>query len=168
MTTTIKTFSSVDFTTLAEQARAAPRQRAHLNVHTSTEANVQRLFIATEPDTYMRPHRHAESHKWEFFAVLRGRLDLLVFSDAGEVTQRVVLSPTMTPAVEIPPGVFHAYLCMQPGTIGLDVKEGAYIPTPAHDFAPWSPAERSAEVAGYLAWLRTAEPPLQPAEGGAS
>jgi len=168
MTATIKTFSSVDFTTLTERAKAAPRRRANLNVHTSTEANVQRLFIATEPDTYMRPHRHAESHRWEFFAVLRGRLDLLVFSDAGEVMQRVALSPTMTAAVEIPPSVFHAYVCMQSGTIGLEVKEGAYIPTPEHDFAPWSPVERSAGVAGYLAWLRTAEPSVQPAEGGAS
>jgi cupin fold WbuC family metalloprotein len=161
MTATIKTFSRVDFTTLAEQAKAAPRRRANLNVHASTEANVQRLFIATEPDTYMRPHRHTERHKWEFFAVLNGQLDLLVFSDAGELTQRVALSPTTTPAVEIPPGIFHAYVCMQPGTIGLEVKEGAYIPTPEHDFAPWSPAERSPGAASYLAWLRTAQPPAR-------
>ena len=50
---------------------------------------------------------------------------------------------------------------MQPGTVGLEVKEGAYIPTPERDFAPWSPVERSAGVAGYLAWLRTAEPPAR-------
>ena len=167
MTATIRTFSATDFMALAEQARAAPRRRANLNVHASTEANVQRLFVATEPDTYMRPHRHTENHKWEFFAVLRGQLDLLVFSDAGELMHRVTLSATTTPAVEIPPGVFHAYVCMQPGTIGLEVKEGAYIPTPEHDFAPWSPGERSADVAGYLAWMRTAQPPAQaPAVGG--
>ncbi len=168
MTATIKTFGSADFATLTEQAKAAPRRRANLNVHASAEANVQRLFVATEPDTYMRPHRHAESHKWEFFVVLRGRLDLLVFSDAGELTQRVTLSPTTTPAVEIPPAVFHCYVCMQPGTVGLEVKEGAYIPTPERDFAPWSPAERSAGVGGYLAWLRTAQPPaLSPAPDSA-
>jgi len=166
MTTTIRTFSSADFTALAEQAKTLPRRRANLNVHVSTDANVQRLFIATEPDTYMRPHRHSESHKWEFFAVLRGQLDLLVFSDAGELTQRVALSSSTTPAVEIPPGIFHAYVCMQPGTIGLEVKEGAYIPTPEHDFAPWSPAERSAGAVDYLAWLRTAQPPAaSPAVG---
>ncbi|MEO8466119.1 MAG: WbuC family cupin fold metalloprotein [Gammaproteobacteria bacterium] len=155
---TIKTFSNADFTALAEQAKAAPRRRANLNVHASSDANVQRLFIATEPDTYMRPHRHPEGHKWEFFAVLRGRLDLLIFSDAGVVTQRVELSPTTVPAVEIPPGVFHAYVCMQPDTLGLEVKEGAYTPTADHDFGPWSPAERTAGVASYLAWMRTAEP----------
>jgi cupin fold WbuC family metalloprotein len=163
----IRTFSSGDFSALAEQAKAAPRRRANLNVHASTDANVQRLFIATEPDTYMRPHRHTESHKWEFFAVLRGRLDLLVFSDTGELVQRIALSPTTTPAVEIPPGVFHAYVCMQPGTIGLEVKEGAYIPTPERDFAPWSPAERSAGVAGYLGWMRAAQPARAPAIHGA-
>ena len=158
MRTTIKTFGASDFAALAKTAKAAPRQRANLNVHPSTDANVQRLFIATEPDTYMRPHRHPESHKWEFFVLLRGRLDLLVFSDSGELMQRVALSPATTPAVEIPPGVFHAYVCVEPGTIGLEIKEGAYIPTPEHDYAPWSPPERSAEVAGYLAWMRIAEP----------
>jgi cupin fold WbuC family metalloprotein len=156
---TVKTFSSTDFATLAAQAKAAPRRRANLNVHASTDANVQRLFIATEPDTYMRPHRHPEPHKWEFFAVLHGRLDLLIFTDTGELAQRVTLSPGTTPAVEIPPGTFHAYVCMQPGTIGLEVKEGAYLPTTERDFAPWSPPERSAGVADYLAWLRAAEPP---------
>jgi cupin fold WbuC family metalloprotein len=154
----VRTFSAGDFSALSARAAAAERLRANLNVHTSLDANVQRLFIATEPGTYMRPHRHAESHKWEFFVVLRGRLDLLVFSDAGEVRERVALGPEATPAVEVPPGLFHAYVCMQSGTLGLEVKEGAYAPTPEHDFAPWSPPERSPRAAAYLDWLRAAQP----------
>jgi cupin fold WbuC family metalloprotein len=158
VTPAIRIFSAADLSALAEKARATERRRANLNVHASAEANVQRLFIATEPDTYMRPHRHPESHKWEFFVVLRGRLDLLVFSDAGKLVRRLVLSPETTPAAEVPPGTFHAYVCMRSGTIGLEIKEGAYIPTPEHDFAPWAPAERSAGAAAYVEWMRTAEP----------
>jgi cupin fold WbuC family metalloprotein len=154
----VRTFSVEDLSALSASAAAAERLRANLNVHESTDASVQRLFIATEPGTYMRPHRHPEGHKWEFFVVLRGRLDLLVFGAAGELRQRVVLSPETTPATEIPPGTFHAYVCMQTGTVALEVKQGAYIPTSEADFAPWAPPERSAEAAAYVAWMRTAKP----------
>jgi hypothetical protein len=47
---------------------------------------------------------------------------------------------------------------MQSGTVGLEVKEGAYVPTPEHDYAPWSPPERSPKAVAYLDWLRTAQP----------
>lgn len=158
----IKTITAADLHALAAKAAQAPRLRAHLNVHEHLDAAVQRLFIATEPGTYMRPHRHAEAHKWEFFVVLQGRLDLLIFDDAGRVTQRIVMAPAgiaaATPAVEIPPNTWHAYVCMQAGTIGLEVKQGAYVPTPEHDFAPWSPAENTAGVADYLVWMRQAQP----------
>jgi len=158
----VKTFSAEDLSTLSAKAVAAARRRAHLNVHTSPDANVQRLFIATEPDTYIRPHRHPEQHKWEFFVVLRGRLDLLVFAAGGELEQRVILSTEATPAIEIAPGTFHAYVCMQPGTVALELKEGPYIPTAEHDFAPWAPAERSTAAAAYLAWMRSAQPLARP------
>ena len=69
------------------KAANAERRRAHLNVHETLDANVQRLFIAIEPDTYMRPHRHQEAHKWEFFLVLTGAIDLLIFDgEADAVT----------------------------------------------------------------------------------
>jgi cupin fold WbuC family metalloprotein len=154
----IKTITSDNLNTLAGKAAQTPRLRAHLNVHESLDAAVQRLFVATEPGTYMRPHRHPESHKWEFFLVLEGEIDLLIFNDAGQVIQRTSMSPTATRAVEIPPDAWHAYVCMQSGTVALEVKQGAYIPTPEHDFAPWSPAENTAEVADYLAWMRQAQP----------
>jgi len=133
-----------------------------LNVHESLDANVQRLFIATQPGTYIRPHRHPEPHKWEFFAVLAGRIDLLVFGDGGALRQRFALSPETLPAVEIPAGTFHSYVCMKSGTVALEVKEGAYIPTTERDFAPWAPAERSDGAEAYLAWMQTAMPARSP------
>jgi cupin fold WbuC family metalloprotein len=154
----IKTITADDLHALAAKAAQAPRLRANLNLHESLDAAVQRLFIATEPGTYMRPHRHTEAHKWEFFMVVQGRLDLLIFDDAGRVTQRILMAPHTTPAVEIAPDTWHAYVCMQSGTIGLEVKQGAYVPTPERDFAPWSPAENTTGVADYLDWMRQAQP----------
>ena len=154
----IKTISAENLNTLTSKAAQAARLRAHQNVHENLNSPVQRLFIATEPATYMRPHRHAEAHKWEFFVVLEGQIDLLVFDDTGHLIQRIPMSRTTTRAVEISPNTWHAYVCMQPGTLALEVKEGAYLPTAEHDFAPWAPPENTAGVAEYLAWMRQAQP----------
>ncbi|GDY24647.1 hypothetical protein AHAT_05370 [Agarivorans sp. Toyoura001] len=153
----LKIISTKDFANFSDNAKAAPRQRSHHNLHDTLDANVQRLFIATEPNTYMRPHRHSEAHKWELFLVLQGQLDLLIFNDEGELIQRHSLSPDTNRAIEIPPKTWHGYACMQPGTVGLEIKEGAYVPTPNDDFAPWSPAEGEEGADQYREWMRQAE-----------
>ncbi|GAB1621952.1 WbuC family cupin fold metalloprotein [Agarivorans albus] len=153
----LKIINNKDFSDFSDKAKAAPRQRSHHNLHETLDAGVQRLFIATEPDTYMRPHRHSEAHKWELFLVLKGRLDLLIFNEQGEVTERHSLSPETNRAIEVPPNVWHGYACMQAGTVGLEIKEGAYVPTPAEDFAPWSPAEGEDGADEYREWMRSAQ-----------
>lgn len=150
----VKYYGIKEFEALQKQAEQSPRLRAHLNVHTTLDAAVQRLFISTEPDTYMRPHRHPEAHKWEFLMVLKGRLEVLIFDDAGAITQRCMLTPDGTQGVEIPSGVWHGYLCHESGTLALEVKEGAYRPTAEEDFAPWSPPEKSEQCAAFMATLR--------------
>ena len=137
-------------------ASKSDRGRAYLNTHDSLDADVQRLFIATSKETYIRPHRHSEDHKWEFFVVLEGRMDLLMFDEAGSILERCRLSPADTRAVEIPPGQWHSYVCCQPGTIALEVKQGAYVPSTEDDLAPWAPAEESPSCEAFLSWMRTA------------
>jgi len=154
----IKTITAARLTALATTAKSAARLRTNLNLHDSPDAPVQRLFVSTEPETYIRPHRHPRANKWELFVVLRGEIDLLIFSDSGKLLERINMSPTATQAVEIPAGTWHSYACKQPGTLALEVKEGPYIPTPEPDFAPWSPAEGSEESSAYLAWMRETLP----------
>ena len=154
----IKTIDKSDINVLIEDARASTRRRMNLNLHASTDAAVQRLCIATEPDTYIRPHRHPEPHKWEMLLVLKGRLDLLVFDESGIVTDRITLEPDQTQLVELSPGTWHSFVCCEPGTVVLEVKEGAYIPTTEKDFAPWAPPENSAGVQSFLEWMRSVQP----------
>ena len=154
----IEIISAADLEQLTDQARKAPRLRANLNVHKSLDAAVQRLFIATEPETYIRPHRHPQADKWEFFVVLAGQIDLLLFDPDGRVLQRVVMTPDQIRAVEVEAGLWHTYVCMQTGTVALEIKQGAYIQPTEKDFAPWAPVENSGEAAVYLQWLRGAEP----------
>lgn len=135
---------------LITKARASERKRAHLNVHQHLESPVQRLFIATEPETYIRPHRHPEPHKWEFFTVLKGHIDLFLFDEAGNITKRIPMNTQETQSVQIPPNMWHTYTCQESGTVALEVKEGAYVPTTAENFATWAPAENSPEAQAYL------------------
>lgn len=151
-----KRIQATELQGLTVDALRADRGRAYLNTHDSLDADVQRLFIATSRDTYIRPHRHSEPHKWEFFVVLEGRIDLLVFDDTGTILERCRLSPKDTRAVEISPGQWHSYVCCQPGTLALEVKQGAYIRSEGEDLASWSPDEGSAEAAAFLNWMRTA------------
>ncbi|HUV23081.1 MAG TPA: WbuC family cupin fold metalloprotein [Gammaproteobacteria bacterium] len=152
----IKAYTATQLGQLEDEAASAGRRRAHLNVHAGLDANVQRLFIATQPDTYMRPHRHPEAHKWEFFVVLEGKIDLLVFDDRGEMQQRIAMSSEQTRAVEVPPGTWHAYVCMKANTLALEIKEGAYLPTREQDFAAWSPAENTGLASGFVERMRVA------------
>lgn len=152
-----KRFQASQLQELVLAAGQSDRGRAHLNTHDSLDADVQRLFIATSRDTYIRPHRHSEAHKWEFFVLLEGRMDLLIFGDDGELIERCRLSASDTRAVEVPPGQWHSYVCCQPGTLALEVKEGAYVPTSADDVAPWAPAENTPNCDAFLTWMRTAD-----------
>jgi cupin fold WbuC family metalloprotein len=153
-----KIYTCSELAALTTIAQSADRLRTNLNVHESLDAPVQRLFIATEPGTYIRPHRHPQPNKWELFVVLSGAIDLLIFDDNGTLLKRTKMSPTATQAVEIPAGTWHGYACQETGTVALEVKEGPYIPTTEADFAPWSPAEGSAEASAYQAWMSTAQP----------
>ena len=125
-----------------------------MNLHESLNAPVQRLFIALQPDTYIRPHRHPEPHKWEQFILIQGTLDLLTLCDDGRIRECIRMSPEATRAALISAGDWHTYICQRPNTIALEVKQGPYIPTAEADFAPWSPSADSAEARAYLERLR--------------
>ena len=143
-------------TTLSTQAAAAPRLRAHHNLHPQLDDSVQRLCIAMEPGTYVRPHRHAEPATWEILLVLSGAVALLVFDDNGKVTERIELAACgEVSAVEIPACSWHAVASTQPGTVVFEVKQGPYIPIAEANYASWSPADGAA-AQRLEAWYHTA------------
>lgn len=150
----LKKYSNENLQQLTSKAQNSDRLRTNLNIHETTDAAVQRLFLAFEPGTYIRPHRHPEAHKWELFIVLQGELDLLIFDDAGKIVERTTLAPSTTRVVEIPPGTWHSYISRESGTVALEIKQGEYLPTKEHDFLPGSPAENTPEVVTYYQWMK--------------
>jgi cupin fold WbuC family metalloprotein len=138
---------------LARQAQASPRRRANLNLHERLDDPIQRLAIAMEPETYVRPHRHP--HTWELLLPLAGRFVVLHFDDAGRVTGRNVLGAASR-ALETPACRWHAVLSLDPGAVIFEVKHGPYAPIAEADYAPWSPPADAPAVAALMAWYATA------------
>jgi cupin fold WbuC family metalloprotein len=142
---------------LAAQAAASPRGRAHHTIHASAADPVQRFIVAALPDSYFRPHRHAT--RSELALIVRGRFDVITFDAEGRVLARYPVGDgTAGMAYETPQGTWHTLV---PGTAGgafLEIKEGPYDPATAAEFAAWAPAEATAAVPAFLAWLRRARP----------
>ena len=142
---------------LVAAAAAAPRGRAHYNIHATPEDPLQRFFVAAQRRSYFRPHRHHACS--ELGTVLRGGFDVLNFDDAGRVTARWGIgADTGNIAFETPPLTWHTLLARSDGSVFLETKPGPYDPATAAQFAPWAPAEGEATVPALLEWLRTARP----------
>ncbi len=86
--------------------------------------------------------------------VLRGAMALLIFDDAGQVIQRVKVGAGGTAiGVDIPHGVWHTVIALEPDTLFLEAKAGPYLPLTAEEKAPWAPAEGDSQAASYFETL---------------
>lgn len=133
------------------KAHQSPRKRSHFNLHESLEAPVQRLCIALVKGTYVRPHRHPQSNKWELLMAVQGMSQLVIFDDTGNIKKVFELSPTgPLSAVEIPPNTWHSLLPKGDESVVLEVKEGPYTPNKPEYFADWAPEEGSDQASDYL------------------
>ncbi|MCW9023418.1 MAG: WbuC family cupin fold metalloprotein [Gammaproteobacteria bacterium] len=154
---------------LCDKARASDRRRAHLNFHPQLDDPVQRLAVAIEPDSYIRPHRHPEVGKWELFTVLRGRFMVYRFDEKGTVLNKELLTSTdeadAASLIEMPAGSWHCVMALDTGSVFFEVKPGPYTPLDDKDFASWAPAEGSAGVSDFMQWLKQAEVGDYPSNG---
>ena len=140
--------------TLSAQAKASPRLRANANLHDELSDPIQRLAIAMEPDTVIRPHRHA--HTWELLTALRGRFIVLLFNDDGVVTERVVLGEGCA-VQETPAGGWHGVLSLDMGGVIFEVKRGPYTPINGADFAPGYETDEALQGAELNRWYAQAQ-----------
>ena len=141
---------------LSRQAAQSGRRRRNLNLHDDYDDPCQRLFNALEPDSYVRPHRHVGSAKAECFMAVRGRMALLVFDDRGGIEEIVPFGDGCDVlAVDLPPGIWHMLVALEPGSVFFETKRGPYEPRVDKDFAPWAPAEGSVAALEYLAVIMT-------------
>ena len=137
---------------LIDAATDAPRKRSHLLLHSGPEDSVQRLVIAAQPHTYVRPHHH--TRQWEMLVLHRGSMEVLIFREDGEVVSHNRLDPA-NPVVQIPVGAWHTCVVREPDTVVVEIKPGPFRP---NEFCQWAPEEGGAEVGEFLDWIASAEP----------
>src|SRR4051812_38004124 len=114
---------------LSQQAAVSPRLRKNHNFHPSDASRCHRLLNAIEPASYIRPHRHLDPEKEEAFILMSGRLGILLFSENGDMTDKILLSPESgNLAADIPSGVYHTAVSLAHGTVFYETKAGPYQP----------------------------------------
>ena len=153
--TTVRRIDAAMLDALSAQARSRPRLRCNLNFHATDEHPGHRLLNAIEPQSYIPPHCHLDPTKDESLIALRGRIGLLVFDAGGAVIAREVLQPGgPVRGVDIPAGVFHSLVGLEPGSVVFEAKAGPFLPRGPGELADFAPAEGEAAAAGYLEWMR--------------
>ncbi|MDR3194953.1 MAG: WbuC family cupin fold metalloprotein [Tannerella sp.] len=123
------------------KAKQSPRLRMNCNFHRELDDPVNRLLNAMEPGTYLRPHRHCNPDREEIFLLLRGKVALFLFDDAGRIAETVVLDPQNgCYGGEIAAGIWHGLLVLETRSVIYEVKQGPFAPLTPDNLAPWSPA----------------------------
>lgn len=150
----MKIISNEQVADMLQAAEESPRKRSHIIVHESHDEPVQRIFIGLKRGTYVRPHRHP--HIGEFGVVVSGHCSLLLFDDAGKLTERHEMGPQHDAvAFDLKPNEWHAFVSMSDEAVFVEAKQGPFDPDTISEYANWAPPEGDAKVANYLAWMES-------------
>lgn len=134
---------------LTRRADQAPRGRTNHNFHESADP-YQRMLNVVQPGSYIRPHRHRDPGKGESFVVLQGEIAFFHFAEDGTVTECKRLGPKGSAVgVDLVPGVWHAFLALEPDTVVFEGKNGPYDPATDKQFPDWAPEEGAPEARAY-------------------
>lgn len=120
--------TQADIKNLFEQANNSPRKRAHLNLHSSFDDKVQRLYIGLLKGSYVEAHYHALLHQWEMFIVQSGVLKVTLYRKDGSVKSTCFVGDEQDiQAIEFKPGDIHSVECISEQALMLEIKEGPFI-----------------------------------------
>lgn len=111
---------------ISNEARQNSRKRKNYNFHETLDAPAQRLLNALEPGTVVPVHRHP--HTAETYFVLRGKIEVRIFDNAGVLTKTSLLSSDNgNYGVHIPADTWHGLRVLESAVI-FEVKDGPYTP----------------------------------------
>ena len=78
----------------------------------------------------------------------------MIFDGNARLMDRIELSPSSS-VVQIPIGVWHGFVVLEPNTAVLEIKPGPYLP---NEFAEWAPEEGDETASGFVEWTTNAAP----------
>ncbi len=124
---------------VAAKAAQSPRLRTNYNFHRSAAENPHRFLNILLRDTYVRPHRHIDPPKDETFLVLEGAAAIVLFNDAGSVTDCYKLGADSVQGhlwgADIAAGIWHTLFPLTARAVCFEVKPGPWDPGTDKDFA---------------------------------
>lgn len=121
------------FDEVLEMAVRSERGRMHYDLRTSAADSSQRMLNVMTPGTVIPIHRHNGTS--ETVAVLRGAVREEFYDPSGnKISETVLVAGGDCPAVQVPEGVYHTCVCLVPGSVIFEAKDGAYDPGTTEDF----------------------------------
>jgi len=140
---------------LLDAAASEPKRRARLNLHNSDDDLIHEMIIAFRKDSLNMPHRHVG--KSESMHVIRGRVDVVIFDDKGNETQRIrlygdrrnVLAPSI---FRMAAPIWHTVIPVDDKVVVHEVTNGPFLPGQNMEIPPWAPQE--SELAAWVEGLR--------------
>lgn len=119
-------------------AEESPRRRMNYDLRTqSTEEDwtdmSQRMINVLMPETVIPIHRHTESS--ETVIVCRGAVREEFYDDKGQKIDEVILvAGGECPGVQVPKGIYHTCVCLEPGSVIFEAKDRPYDPVGTEEF----------------------------------
>jgi cupin fold WbuC family metalloprotein len=144
----ISAIGESELNTLRAAVKASAKRRARINAHPDGEDALHEMIIAIDATSYIRPHKHPG--KSEAFHVVEGEVDIVVFTEGGDIDRIVPLGP---PGGRRPfyyrmsSPFFHTLIIRSDLLIVHEITNGPFLPS-ATVFADFAPDDREAEKAG--------------------
>ena len=140
---------------ILQQALASPHRRMHYDLRTQAlmpgqaghdggesvghdedpewKDMSQRMLNVLMPETVIPIHRHAETS--ETVIVCRGSVREEFYDDKGQKIDEVVLvAGGECPGLQVPKGMYHTCVCLEPGSVIFEAKDRPYDPMATEEF----------------------------------
>lgn len=130
-----------------QQATSSPRRRARICTHQANTDALHEMLIAISAESYIHPHKHIS--KSESFHVVEGLVDVIIFDDAGEITNVVELGAHGSGRsyyYRLSSSKFHTLIIRSELVVLHEVTNGPFDKTQTI-LAPFAPPEEASEAA---------------------
>ena len=153
-----------DIEALEAKAAGNARRRVRLCAHESPASALHEMLIIHERDAYARPHKHVG--KGESLHIVKGRVDLVLFTERGEIDEAIGLgdyASGKTFYVRLDEPIFHTFVIRSDVLVFHETTQGPFDRS-ATAFAPWAPdGSDPRDVERYMTALRERIDTLQSA-----
>ena len=130
------------FDQILDLAEASPRKRMHYDLRTQSDPDVssvewrdssQRILNVLMPETVIPIHKHPETS--ETVIICRGSVREEFYDSLGnKIAEFVLTAGGDCPGVQVPKGMYHTCVCLEPGSVIFEAKDRAYDPVLTEEF----------------------------------